>query len=327
MLASGKPLISVVLCTHNRVNLLPKVLSGLLNQSLNTSAYEIIVVDNASTDNTSAVLGRIQVQFPTAPLRSLYEPSQGLGYARNTGWSNAHSRYVAFIDDDCLPAKNWLQVLLDCFHQLKPEPWSVGGKIIPVYDAPKPSWFKDAYETDTWGEQARVLKEGESFTGCNMSWRKDILEEYGGFDVTYDMKGASLLLAGDTELYRRIWSRSADNCVFYYMPQAIMHHTIDPYKMTVSYQLKRAFMSGQASCAMAQLESLLHKSVLFFGSIAQLMWKSLLALSRIRPRHNWRNWAVEELYPVMSHCGRFMAFLGVRTSFRQRTTIVRTQCS
>ncbi|HKU50949.1 MAG TPA: glycosyltransferase family A protein, partial [Nitrospira sp.] len=236
MPASSKPFISVVLCTHNRANLLPAVLSGLIAQSLTTSAYEIIVVDNASTDDTSAVLRKIQVQVPTAPIRLLYEPIQGLGYARNTGWSNAQGRYVAFIDDDCLPAKNWLQVLLDCFQELKPEPWSVGGKIIPVYDRPKPPWFKDAYETDTWGDQPRALQERESFTGCNMSWRKDILERYGGFNVTYDMKGASLSLAGDTELYRRIWSRSGSDCFFYYTPQAVMHHTIDPYKMTVSYQ-------------------------------------------------------------------------------------------
>lgn len=323
----NSPLISVVLCTHNRASVLPNALTSLLTQTLEQLAYEIIVVDNASTDGTCAVTKEIQAHFPVVAIRLVYEPIQGLGHARNAGWANARSRYVAFIDDDCIAERSWLQTILECYQQLQPEPWSVGGKIIPVYDAPKPSWFKDAYETDTWGEQARVLKEGESFTGCNMSWRKDILEYYGGFDVTYDMKGESLLLAGDTELYRRIWSGNADNCFFYYTPQAIMHHTIDPYKMTVSYQLKRAFMSGQASCAMAQLESLLHKSVLFFGSIAQLMWKSLLALSRIRPRHDWRNWAVEELHPVMSHCGRFMAFLGVRTSFRQRTTIVRTQCS
>ena len=160
-----------------------------------------------------------------------------------------------------------------------------------------------------------------------MSWRKDILERYGGFDVTYDMKGASLSLAGDTELYRRIWSRSGNDCFFYYTPQAVMHHTIDPYKMTVSYQLKRAFVSGHESYSIAQLGSLFHKSALFFGSLVQLMWKSLLALLRIRPGHHWRNWAVEELYPVMSHCGRSMAFLGVRMSFRQRSTVQRVHCT
>lgn len=316
----NRPLISAVLCTHNRANLLPNVLSSLLSQSLDRSAYEIIVVDNASTDNTPAVIGRIQEEHSSSvPIRLVYEPIQGLGYARNTGWSNARSRYVAFIDDDCVATRNWLRIILECYQQLLPEPWSVGGKIIPVYHGSRPLWFKDSYETDTWGDQPRVLKKAESFTGCNMSWRKDILEDQGGFDVKYDMRGSSLLLAGDTELYRRIWSTRGNDCCFFYAPNAVIHHNIDPYKMTVSYQLKRAFMAGQASHAMAQLESLSLKGLICFGSMTLIFWKSLVALFRMRPTRSWRNWAVEELYPIMSHCGRLAGFLGIRVKFRQRS--------
>src|SRR5262249_12305360 len=162
-------------------------LVSLVEQSLQKSMYEIVVVDNGSTDETVAVVKEFQIPFPTIVLVS--EPIQGLGHARNTGFKHARGRYAAFIDDDCLAVKDWLQNVLDCYEQVRPEPWGVGGLIVPIYNAPKPAWFKDSYETDSWGEQPRFLRKGESFTGCNMSFKKGIIEQYGGFDARLDMKG------------------------------------------------------------------------------------------------------------------------------------------
>jgi glucosyl-dolichyl phosphate glucuronosyltransferase len=296
------------------------VLDSLVTQSLTKSEYEIVVVDNASTDDTGAVVKTFQTQYSCPEIILVTEPTQGLGYARNTGYKNARGCYVAFIDDDCVATKDWLQTLLDCFQQVHPQPWSVGGIILPVYDDPKPSWFKDSYETDTWGDGPRVLKRGESFTGCNMSFRKDILEKYSGFDVRLGMKGPGLSLAEETDLYRRVWSAEGENCVFYYSPQAAMLHRIDPYKMTVSYHLKRAFSSGRSSYAMAQMEPILRRFVMFVGSIAFLLRHSALAVLRIRPERYWRNWAIEELYPIAYNIGRLSGFLGIDMVFRQRNT-------
>ncbi|PWT70528.1 MAG: hypothetical protein C5B60_12005, partial [Chloroflexi bacterium] len=307
---TNAPLISVVLCTYNRSTMLRGVLVSLVGQSLQKSMYEIVVVDNGSTDDTIAAVKEFRSTCPTIVLVS--EPNQGLGHARNTGCKHAKGRYVAFIDDDCLAVKDWLKTLLDCYEHVKPEPWSVGGVIVPVYNDTKPAWFKDSYETDSWGDQPRFLMRGESFTGCNMSFKKGIIEQYGGFDVGLDMKGDCLCLAGETELYRRIWLAAGTTCTFYYSPRAVIHHVIDPYKMTVAYQLKRALTAGQVSYAMAQVESAFRRSVLFFGSIVMLVWQSIVALTRIRPGRKCPNWAIEELYPVASHCGRLLAFFGVQ---------------
>jgi glucosyl-dolichyl phosphate glucuronosyltransferase len=302
--------------------MLRAAIESLLNQSLAKPDYEIVVVDNASTDDTCAVVKGYQVQYSSPEIILVPELRQGLGYARNTGYKQARGRYVAFIDDDCVATKDWLQSLLNSYEHVEPTPWSVGGVVMPEYAEPKPEWFKDSYETDTWGDQPRFLKRGESFTGCNMSFRKDVIERFGGFDVELGMKGESLALAEETKLYRRIWSAEGEPPVLYYTPRAMVHHTIDPYKMTVSYQLKRAFIAGQVSYAMGQMESVFHRCVLFFGSIALMIWQSAMALLRMRPGRKWRNWAIEELYPVASHCGRLLAFLGVRLMFRQRRAVV-----
>ena len=296
--------------------MLKRALYSLINQSLDKQMYEIVVVDNASKDDTQRVINEIKTHFPSVV--SVFEANQGLGYARNTGYKHAKGTYVAFIDDDCLASKEWLQNILHCYETVKPEPWSVGGLILPIYNTVKPVWFKDRYETDSWGEHPRYLLRGESFTGCNMSFQKSILQLYGGFDVAFDMKGDSLSLAGETEFFRRIWLAGGKRCAFYYSPKAVVHHVIDPYKMTVGYQLKRAFTAGQASCAMSAFDSAFRRCILFFGSITLLIGKSLMALMLIRLGRNKRNWAVENLYPVASHCGRLLAFCGIRPTFRQR---------
>ena len=312
------PLISVVLCTYNRAELLGDALNSLLALSLAKANYEIVVVDNASTDETSAVVKAFQTQYSSPAIILVSESMQGLGYARNAGYKQAKGRYVAFIDDDCQATKDWLRIVLECFEQVQPQPWSVGGPIIPVYDVLKPAWFKDSYETDTWGESPRVLKRRESFTGCNMAFKKDMLEKYGGFDIRLDMKGECLALAGETDLYRRIWLSEGESCVFYYSPQAVMRHRIDPYKMDVLYQLKRAFSAGQESCVMAQIEPIYRRCLLFVGSIAFLFRYSVLAVLRIRPGRHWQNWAIEDLRPAAYNVGRLFSYCGIHMVFRQR---------
>jgi len=312
--------ISVIVCTYNRAAFLRATIHSILSQSLEKSRYAIVVVDNASIDDTATVVREFQDR-PTCPeIIFVQEPTQGLGHARNTGCKHAKGRYLAFIDDDCTADERWLQSLVSCYENVLPEPWSVGGPVMPLYNRPKPGWFKDEYETDTWGEQPRFLRKGESFTGCNMSFRKDVIEKFGGFDVTLGMKGERLALAEETNLFRTIWSRELGNNRLYYSPQALVYHMIDPYKMTVSYQLKRAFAAGQASYAMAQTEPMGKKLFLFVGSIALMQWHSIKAAFRIRSG-SLRRWAVEELRPVAGNIGRLLAFIGIRISFRQRNTL------
>ena len=98
--------ISVAICTYNRANRLPLALEGLINQSLPTQNFEIILVDNASTDNTKQICTDYQTKL--ANLHYIYEPVQGLSKARNTALNNARGQYISYLDDDAIPCKNWL---------------------------------------------------------------------------------------------------------------------------------------------------------------------------------------------------------------------------
>lgn len=300
--------------------MLPQVLQSLVIQSLEAAAYEIVVVDNASTDNTSAVTKAFQRENSSPEIALVLEPRQGLAYARNTGCKMAKGYYLAFIDDDCIATEDWLQTLVECYEYVQPRPLSVGGLILPRYDRSRPTWFKDSYETDTWGDQPRFLLKGESFTGCNMSFRKEVIEQFGGFDVDLGMKGDKLALAEETLLYRKIWSAAGKACNCYYTPRAVVYHTIDPYKITVSYQLKRAFSSGQISSALAKSARMSSRWMLFSGSIALIFWYSFKALIPTKCGY-WQRWAIESLYPVARNVGRVLGFLGIQLTFRQREKI------
>src|SRR5690242_18074557 len=102
---SSKPVISVVICTRNRAILLSRALTSIVEQAFPSDAYKIVIVDNGSTDDTPEIRQHFQA---AAALRYLREERIGLCVARNTGWSNARGRYIAFFDDDAIAGPTWL---------------------------------------------------------------------------------------------------------------------------------------------------------------------------------------------------------------------------
>jgi len=92
------PRISVVICTHNRGFYLRKAITSVLAQDMPASEYELIIIDNKSTDDTAQVVA----SFAAANVRYIHEPQLGLCFARNTGWYSAAGTYVAYLDDDAI---------------------------------------------------------------------------------------------------------------------------------------------------------------------------------------------------------------------------------
>jgi glycosyltransferase involved in cell wall biosynthesis len=98
------PVLAVVIATHNRASYLEKALDALSAQTLPSHTFEVIVVDNASTDATREVVsGRIRA---SRNLRYLPEPRLGASVARNAGWQATSAPYIAFLDDDAIPAED-----------------------------------------------------------------------------------------------------------------------------------------------------------------------------------------------------------------------------
>ncbi|MDD5194121.1 MAG: glycosyltransferase, partial [Candidatus Omnitrophica bacterium] len=141
----GNPDITVIVCTYNRSLSLKRTLFALIKQEPVIS-FDIIVVDNNSCDDTTSVAEEISKKSPI-PLRYYREEKQGVAHARNRGAHEAKGRYIAYIDDDVVPDKNWLKSLVDCLESQNPKPSCIVGKIELVWEGHKPDWFPEEYET------------------------------------------------------------------------------------------------------------------------------------------------------------------------------------
>jgi len=305
--------ISVVICTYNRGNLLADALSTACNQTLDPSIYEVIVVDNNSTDNTHGVVEGYRRRFSN--VRYFFEPQQGLSYARNRGWREARGEYVAYIDDDARAGKNWLKTASALLANTKPAPLCLGGPILPFYTTTKPIWFKG--EMRTWGDSPRYLRPGESFSGSNMIWRKEIVETLGGFDVRIGVRGDYLSVGEETVLFEKIW-HSFEQPHFYYSPELAVHHWVPPAKMTVSYRLKRAFAAGQRWNRLHGPRISWRRMRFLIGGVLDIATMVRQLLRRRKEHAYFQNWLIEDGSPIFVKLGTLSGVMGLDIRLRQR---------
>lgn len=316
--SSNNPIISVVICTYNRAELLKNAVQSIIEQTLAKSDYEIIIVDNNSQDGTLELLKEIQSDISQPKIKFVNEVKQGLGFARNTGVKKSQGTYVAFMDDDALADSKWLESALHLFKNVQPTPLVLGGHILPFYNSVKPAWFKDDYESRTWGEKPRFLKPFESFSGSNMIFRKEIIEKAGGFNVQVGMTGDQISVGEETALFDKIWSSYGDLSNMFYSPHLIVFHIVDQYKMTVAYQLKRSFATGQSWYLNNKPKSFKKKLLVILGllkSIGRFVGLSFVGLAR---HHITPNMVVEIIAPIMNNIGMLGACFGIFISVKQR---------
>ena len=194
---------SVVVPTHNRKELLRETLETLLRQRAGAVRYEVLVVDNNSSDGTRAVVEEFARGCPF--VRYIFEPRPGVSYARNTGIAAAGAPLIAFIDDDIEADPAWVATIKRMFDE-HPEIDCVGGRIDARWAAPPPAWLTSMH----WGPVALQSEKGatpyidaENASPClmtaNFASRRAALEEVGGFSPDY-------LRDEDRELQLRLWA-------------------------------------------------------------------------------------------------------------------------
>lgn len=245
-----QPEISAVVCTHNRADCLEGCIKSLLEQSLNDDKYEIIVVDNGSTDRTRELCERYEhvVNFSY-----IFEPALGLSQARNRGLKEARSEFIGYIDDDAEADSCWLERALECF-QMDSQPDWVGGSVTLVWQESPPSWLTEYYYGALgwvdWGEHARFLDpQSEWLVGCNSLFRKITLEALGGFDTRLGRKKNLLLSGEEVQLHHKIKSQNGS---FYYHPDVRVRHHVAAIRTKPEYFYRRYYWGGITDYIMAK---------------------------------------------------------------------------
>lgn len=201
--ASPLPRVSVVVCTFNGAGTIRECLDGLC--AVDYPDYEVIVVNDGSTDPTAAIAA-------SYPVRLITTENRGLSSARNTGLAAAGGEIVAYIDDDACPDQHWLRYLVHTFTE---GGWSaVGGPNLPP---PDDGAVADCIANAPGGPMHVLLSdsEAEHVPGCNMAVRRSVLAQVGGFDPQFRVAGDDVDLC---------WRLRARNFKVGFSPAAVVWH-------------------------------------------------------------------------------------------------------
>lgn len=229
--------ITVILCTYNRCHMLAKSLESVLASQLPDSiTWEILVVDNNSTDQTQQVVANFSVRYPER-IRYIFEPKPGKSNALNAGIRDARGDVFAFVDDDVVVETIWLRNLTA---PLDSTEWAgVGGRIIPDRDFKPPRWIPlhERYALAPLAMFDLGLRPGqllEAPFGTNMAFRKAVIEKLGGFRTDLGPRPGSAIRGEDTEFGFRVL---ADGQRLWYEPSAVVYHSLPAHRLQKQYFL------------------------------------------------------------------------------------------
>ena len=244
-------MISVIIPTRNRADLLSLAIQSLLPQTLDKDHFETLIVDNGSTDQTKDVMKKYINQLSN--LRYIYAPEPGLHIGRHRGMREAKGDVLVFADDDIEATPSWLE----SYHRLffDSQVAMAGGNNLPLFVQPPPSWLKCLWKFSKSGGGRALstlsilhlnsgLRECSPYMvwGCNFAIRKSVLVEAGGFHP--DLMPVELIqYQGDGETYvSRYIAESGLKCMFH--PGASIYHKVTPERMTHSYFRQRGYSQG-----------------------------------------------------------------------------------
>ena len=254
------PKITGVICTHNRERYLERCILSLFDQNLESEIFEILVVDNGSTDTTLQICDKFS-EFKN--FRYVYEPVLGLSTARNTGWQQAKGKYVGYLDDDATADRTWFEKALWCFENVDPIPEWIGGPIELEWEIAGPDWVSGdllaALGKVDWGETRMFLtKPSERLGGGNSFYMKSILEKMGGFDSRLGRKKNLLLSGEETQFQHRLRAMGGH---LYYHPGIRIFHFVPRERLEPIFFYRRYYWGGITDYIMSK--TLVDQDVIF----------------------------------------------------------------
>ncbi len=276
--------ITAIICTYNRAELSRECLLSLMDQTADSADYEILVIDNNSKDDTAATLQKEGVAFPN--FRYIFEPIQGLSQARNTGWQNANSPYIIYVDDDAKAATDFVERALWVIEERGYDIF--GGVYLPWYKHGRPRWYKDQYGSNKKPyTDLTALKGEETLAGGVLAAKTSILKKFGGFSTKLGMNGEKVAYGEETELQNRM---RRSGIPLMYDPKLIIYHLVPKYKMNVFWFMKAAFAGGRDR-VIAQKVKTSNFNLFLIGLTA--MGMMIVHLLRYTPKLASKNYHIE----------------------------------
>jgi glycosyltransferase involved in cell wall biosynthesis len=239
-------LVSVVICSYNRAAYISGALDSLYQQTASKDDFEVIVVDNNSTDGTEQVVSKWRSENTEGYFHYSTETNQGASYARNNGAQLAKGEWLCFMDDDAIATPSYIENIIKHIHA-KPEAIGFGGRIIPKYIPSEPKWMS-YYVSSLVGNfdyapAACAFENGKYPIESNMIVKKDIYDSIGGFNTALPGVVGTLRIGGEgKELFYKILALGH---TIYYDPSICVHHVVEVKKLTSEYMYRVASGIGR----------------------------------------------------------------------------------
>lgn len=286
--------LSIIVCTQNRDVYLHQCLLSILGQSHMSLHFEILIIDNASTDNTISIVANY-------PIHYYHEQIVGLSHARNRGAKEAKGEWLCYIDDDAKLYPNYLERALwvidnydfDCF----------GGMYYAWYPFKKPKWIDESFGTkiplrETIGEIITP-----ELSGGNFIIRREVLERAGGFPSNFGMVGSNIGYGEEDYLQRKLLKMGY---ILGFDPELKIDHAVLPHKLKLSWHLKSWYAHGRDGQRFTKEYSFNQIIFLFFRSLAGAFLKLLVCFSKLIMKRNyyWQNLVWDVVSPVFYRVGQ-----------------------
>ena len=244
---------TVVVCTRDRIELLPGCLESLEYQTLAArDRADLIVVDNGSTDGTGGWLTRWAARDPEHRT-VVHEPVAGLSRARNAGLAAATGEVVLFIDDDAVAPRGWVAAHLAAYRRT-PDAAAVGGPVVLTWPEGRPRWVTPGlehwYSALDHGDEAGPFPEPHGPYGTNMSVRRDEVVAAGGFAEHLGRRGKRLRSGEEAELWSRLWAAGGS---IVYDPATLVLHRVTGGRSQRRWLLRRGWGQGRTNAVMATM--------------------------------------------------------------------------
>lgn len=228
-----QPRLSVILPTYNRAVALRRALDALLHQNAACRDYEVIVVDNNSSDGTAELLSALSDER----VRSVREPRQGLSFARNAGLELARGDIVAFTDDDVEVAPDWVSTIV-CALDARPDVDGVGGRVLPAWEGERPAWLTKSHwaplALQDHGDHKRVFDRTSpiGLVGANVAFRRDVFDRTGRFATNVQRVRDGIGSTEDHELLSRLYETGGR---MLYLPRMLVLARVQPDRCEREY--------------------------------------------------------------------------------------------
>jgi glycosyltransferase involved in cell wall biosynthesis len=230
------PIVSIVIPTYKRASALRRVIGSALDQTCPASTYEVLVVDNNSPDDTAQVLDAIAAGQP-GRVRRIFEPRQGVAYARQAGIDNARAEIIAFFDDDVRVARDWIDTIVKTFAE-HPDVMCIGGKVLPDWSSPPPSWLTREHWSplglQDFGDQPMRMSAANprGLISANLACRAEVFRRIGGFSPALQRVKDIIGSLEDDEWNRRFWKAGG---VGLYVPAMVAWTDVPADRLTRAY--------------------------------------------------------------------------------------------